>query len=85
MMSIFEKYNSLIKQKDAIKKINNILKLSYFFIKIKQNQKKSITKIASSYLGYMVRQNFKLNYLTIKLLSPVNILSQFLKKKKKIT
>ena len=69
MMSIFEKYNSLIKPKDAIKKINNILKLSYFFIKIKQNQKKSITKIASSYLGYMVRQNFKLNYLTIKLLN----------------
>lgn len=68
MISIFEKYNSLIKLKEAIKKINNILKLSYFFIKIKKCQSKSITKITSAYLGYMARQNFKLNYLTIKLL-----------------
>ena len=69
MISIFEKYNSLIKPKEAIKKINNILKLSYFLIKIKENQKKSITKIASAYLGYMARQNFKINYLTLKLLN----------------
>jgi len=69
MISIFEKYNSVIKSKEAIKKINKILKLSYFFIKVKESQKKSITKIASVYLGYMIRQNFKLNYLTIKLLN----------------
>lgn len=69
IISIFEKYNSLIKPKEAIKKINNILKLSYFFIKIKETQKKSIAKITSSYLGYIARQNFKLNYLTIKLLN----------------
>ena len=67
--SIFEKYNSIIKLKEAIKKINKILKLSYFFIKIKENQKKSITKIASAYLGFMTRQNFKFNYLTLKFLN----------------
>jgi hypothetical protein len=49
-------------------KIKNILTLLYFFIKVEKNTKNACTKIAAIYKGYSVRRNFKLNYLTKKIL-----------------
>jgi hypothetical protein len=49
-------------------KIKNILTLLYFFIKVEKNTKNACTKIAAIYKGYSVRRNFKLNYLTKRIL-----------------
>ena len=49
-------------------KIKNIFTLLYFFIKVEKNTKNACTKIAAIYKGYSVRRNFKLNYLTKRIL-----------------
>jgi hypothetical protein len=49
-------------------KIKNIFTLLYFFIKVEKNTKNACTKIAAIYKGYSVRKNFKLNYLTKRIL-----------------
>lgn len=60
-------FDSLIRGKILLK-IKNVLKLLYFFLKIKKCQNDSCQKIIAVYRGYSLRQNFKLNYLTKKIL-----------------
>ena len=64
---IFDKFNSLVNSK-VIFNLSNILKIIYFFKKVKECQNKSSTKISSIFRGYLIRKNFKLNYLTLKIL-----------------
>ena len=66
-----EKYTQFIKliQKKLINEINNILKSLYIFLKIKNYKVNSIIKIESTYRGFILRQKFKLDYLTSKILN----------------
>ena len=64
---IFDKFNSLISSK-VVFNLSNVLKIIYFFKKVKECQNKSSAKISSIFRGYLVRKNFKLNYLTLKIL-----------------
>ena len=61
-------FNKLI-QKKLINEINNILKSLYIFLKIKNYKVNSIIKIESTYRGFILRQKFKLDYLTSKILN----------------
>ena len=63
----YKKINSLVITK-IIYELFNILKNIYFFIELKKCHLKSATKIQSAYLGYIYRQNLKLNYLTQKII-----------------
>ena len=58
----------MVKSK-IIYNIINLLKPIYFYKKVKEFQKNSSTKISSVFRGYIVRQNFKLNYLTLKIIN----------------
>jgi len=66
-----EKYTQFRKliQKKLINVINNILKSLYIFLKIKNYKINSIIKIESIYRGFILRQKFKLDYLTTKILN----------------
>ena len=66
-----EKYTQFSKliQKKLINEINNILKSLYIFLKIKNYKVNSIIKIESTYRGFILRQKFKLDYLTSKILN----------------
>ena len=66
--AIFDKFNSLVSSK-VIFNLSNVLKIIYFFKKVKECQNKSSTKISSIFRGYLIRKNFKLNYLTLKILN----------------
>ena len=70
LMSIekYTQFNKLI-QKKLINEINNILKSLYIFLKIKNYKVNSIIKIESTYRGFILRQKFKLDYLTSKILN----------------
>ena len=65
---IFDKFNSLVSSK-VIFNLSNVLKIIFFFKKVKECQNKSSTKISSIFRGYLIRKNFKLNYLTLKILN----------------
>ena len=70
-LKLIEKYsqfNNLIQRK-LINEINNILKSLYIFLKIKNYKVNSIIKIESTYRGFILRQRFKLDYLTSKILN----------------
>ena len=64
----YTQFNKLI-QKKLINEINNILKSLYIFLKIKNYKVNSIIKIESTYRGFILRQKFKLDYLTSKILN----------------
>ena len=66
-MIVYKKFNNLIEKK-INKEINDILKILYIFLRIKNNQLKSIAKISSFYRGYSFRYKFKIEYLTFKIL-----------------
>jgi hypothetical protein len=70
-LKLIEKYsqfNNLIQRK-LINEINNILKSLYIFLQIKNYKVNSIIKIESTYRGFILRQRFKLDYLTSKILN----------------
>ena len=64
---LIKKYNILIKSK-IIFDLKNIFKIIYIFIKTQNILKNSVNKISNIYRGYSFRENFKLNYLTKKIL-----------------
>ena len=64
----YTQFNNLIQRK-LINEINNILKSLYIFLKIKNYKINSIIKIESTYRGFILRQKFKLDYLTSKILN----------------
>ena len=70
LMSIekYSQFNNLIQRK-LINEINNILKTLYIFLRIKNYEVNSIIKIESTYRGFILRQKFKLDYLTTKILN----------------
>ena len=67
-IEIYIQFSKLI-QKKLINEINNILKSLYIFLKIKNYKVNSIIKIESTYRGFILRQKFKLDYLTSKILN----------------
>ena len=64
----YTQFNHLVQRK-LINEINNILKSLYIFLKIKNYKVDLIIKIESTYRGFILRQKFKLDYLTSKILN----------------
>ena len=66
-MLIYNKFKVLTKKK-KFNEIKNILKILYIFLKVREHHNRSITKISSTFRGYSFRHNFKIDYLTLKIL-----------------
>ena len=65
---IYEKYIHFAKLK-LLLELKNHLKLIYFFLKLKNNFISCANKICANFLGYFIRENFKLNFMTKKIIN----------------
>ena len=67
-LSIFDKFSVFISVQ-ILKKITRMFKIIYLYIKIRQYQNNSCSKISALYKAYLFRKQFKIDYLILKIIN----------------